>query len=528
MDLYLIILIAFIAGFAVKQIGLPPMLGYLFSGFVLFRFYGEQIDASLFDVLADLGITLLLFTIGLKVKIKDLVSTPVLAGAIAPMGSIIVIISGLFTLASTATAWLLFDVSIGMLALIAFSLSFSSTICIAKIFEEKGELKTRHGKVSLGILVIQDFAAVIFLVVAKGSIPEIWAIGLLLIIPGRILISEILNRAGHAELLPLAGFFLALGCYSLFEFCGVKGDLGALLVGMLISGHPKSAELYKSLMNFKDFFLIGFFLAIGFSALPTGETWLLTGLLVMMIPVKFVLFFSVLILVGLRARAAFLSSLALMNFSEFGLIVLDIATDKNWISDQWLVAMALSISVSFIITSVVFKFAHVMFVKYKPLIVFFERKQTITDICTNPPIGANVLIVGMGRVGSSSYDSLKIVLGNKVWGVDADSDRAQSHKEAGRNVALADAEDGEFWGVINLNEVKLIMLALPSMEDMKNVIIQLKMKNYTGKIAAVTQYSDDAKKLEQYGADTVFNYQKEVGQGFAQESIALLVHVDNQ
>ena len=73
--------------------------------------------------------------------------------------------------------------SLGVLALIAFSLSSSSTTCIAKIFEEKGELKTRHGKVSLGILVIQDFAAVIFLVVAKGSIPEIWALGLLLLIP---------------------------------------------------------------------------------------------------------------------------------------------------------------------------------------------------------------------------------------------------------------------------------------------------------------------------------------------------------
>ncbi|MCJ8314530.1 MAG: cation:proton antiporter [Saccharospirillaceae bacterium] len=522
MDLYLIILIAFVAGFAFKQIGLPPMLGYLFSGFVLFKFYGEQIDASMFEVLSNLGITLLLFTIGLKVKIKDLISSPVMVGTAAPMGGIIVIISTLFTLTSTVSAWLLFDLSLEMLALIAFSLSFSSTICIAKIFEEKGELKTRHGKVSLGILVLQDFAAVIFLVFAKGTVPEIWSVGLLLLIPARPIIIEVLDRVGHAELLPLSGFFLALGSYSLFEFCGVKGDLGALLVGMLISSHPKSAELYKSLMNFKDVFLIGFFLSIGFSALPTGETWLLAALLLLMIPVKFVLFYSSLILVGLRARAAFLASLALMNFSEFGLIVLVIAADKAWISDQWIVAMALAISVSFIITSVVFKFAHVMFVKYKPWIVYFERKHTLHQTCINRPDGAEVLVVGMGRVGSASYDSLYPTLGEKVWGIDADSDRIDTHKTLNRSVALADAEDGEFWESVELNKIKLIMLALPNMEDMKNVIVQLKLKNYQGKIAAITQYGDDAIALKNSGADTVFNYQVEVGQGFAMESLNLL------
>ena len=522
MDLYLIILIAFVAGFVVKQIGLPPMIGYLVSGFVLFKFYSEQIDASMFEVLSDLGITLLLFTIGLKINIKDLVSSPVLVGSIAPMGGIILIISALFTLTSTVTAWVLFDVSLEVLALIAFSLSFSSTICIAKVFEEKGDLKTRHGKVSLGILVIQDFAAVLFLVFAKGSVPEIWAIGLLLLIPARILIIEILNRAGHAELLPLTGFFLALGAYSLFEFCGVKGDLGALLIGMLISTHPKSAELYKSLMNFKDVFLIGFFLSIGFSALPTGETWFLAGLLVLMIPVKFVLFYFSLILVGLRARAAFLSSLALMNFSEFGLIVLAIAAQKDWVSEQWIVATALAISISFVITSVFFNYAHVIFVKFKPWIVYFERTETLHKTCVNRPDGAEVLVVGMGRVGSASYDNLYPVLGDKVWGIDADSDQIEGHKKHNRSVALADAEDGEFWESIKLNEIKLIMLALPNMDDMKNAIVQLKLKQYTGKIAAITQHSDDAQALKNCGADTVFNYQVEVGQGFALESLNLL------
>ena len=136
-----------------------------------------------------------------------------------------------------------------------------------KILEESSELKVRHGKLALAVLIIQDIVAVIFLVAATGKIPSEWAAALLLLPFLRPVFYRILERVGHGELLPLAGFFLAFGGYELFSALGVKGDLGALVMGIVIAGHSKTSELYKTLMNFKDLFLIGFFLSIGFTAL---------------------------------------------------------------------------------------------------------------------------------------------------------------------------------------------------------------------------------------------------------------------
>ena len=168
----------------------------------------------------------------------------------------------------------------------AFSLSFSSTVCIVKILEESGEIKTRHGKLAIGVLIMQDIIAVLFLVIATGKVPSIWALLLLLLFFAKPLWTIILERVGHGELLILSGFLFAFGGYELFEAVGIKGDLGALIVGMFIATHVKSTEMSKALMDFKDIFLVGFFLTIGFSALPTLDLILTALLLCLFIPLN--------------------------------------------------------------------------------------------------------------------------------------------------------------------------------------------------------------------------------------------------
>merc|ERR1711991_1173350 len=101
---------------------------------------------------------------------------------------------------------------------------------------------------------------------------------------------------------------MALSAYELFELVKIKGDLGALIVGMLLAGHSKASEITKSLMSFKDLFLIGFFLSIGFAALPTFEMLLIAGVFTLLLPVKFALFFGLFSLLKLRARTSFLSA----------------------------------------------------------------------------------------------------------------------------------------------------------------------------------------------------------------------------
>jgi len=514
------ILVAFLFGFVAKQVGLPPLVGYLSAGFILHAF--EVTPAENLDAFADLGITLMLFTIGLKVNIKDLFRPQIWGSAVSHMSLWTLFFFGILSFGASVSTLSYFDYSYQQAAIIGFALSFSSTVCVFKMLEGSSELKTRHSDLSISILILQDLAAVIFLVFAIGKIPSIWALALVGLIFVRPVFNKISSLSGHGELVPLLGFLLALGGAELFKSVDLKGDLGALVLGMLIAGLPKANELYKSLMSFKDLFLIGFFLSIGFTALPTLEMWYIASALLLLLPLKFALFHLTFAIFFFRARTSFLSALLLTNFSEFGLIVISLSVDQDWLSEQSLVIIALAISMSFVFNTLVYKYAHTIFAGNKKIIAHFQRKSVSRLYVFEQPVGAEVIIVGMGRVGFGAYEDLEPELGTKVWGVEVDKKRAKQFKEQGRNVVFGDADDIEFWEHICLKDVKLIMLAIPSVTEMKNILYQLQHTEYRGRIAAIARFEDERKDLISLGADVAFNYYEEVGAGFAEESRHLL------
>ena len=215
---------------------------------------------------------------------------------------------------------------------------------------------------------MQDIFAVLFLVVATGKVPSPWAALLILLLPARPLLQRLLSGSGHGEMLPLTGFIFALGAYHLFELVGVKGDLGALIAGVLLASQAKANELSKSLMAFKDLFLIGFFLTIGLTALPSIDLVSVALVLCLLLPIKFLLFFGLFISLRLRARTAYLTSLMMSNYSEFGLIVGAVAVTGGMLETQWLVILALATAFSFVITSVLYKHSHQYYCKHKTYI----------------------------------------------------------------------------------------------------------------------------------------------------------------
>ncbi|GLS26902.1 cation:proton antiporter family protein [Marinibactrum halimedae] len=509
--------VAFVCGFFVRQWGFPPLVGYLCAGFGL-NAVGVQPFVGL-QSLADLGITLMLFTIGLKLNLKDLARPEVWGSSLSHtcLWCVLIVGAGLIFLLSQFS-----DLSWQSIALFAFALSFSSTVCVMKILEDNAELKTRHGDLAIGILVIQDIVAVIFLVLAAGKTPSLWSLLLPLVWFARPAISQLLNRSGHGELLVLVGFFLALGGAELFELVKLKGDLGALVCGMFVAGLPKANEIYKALMSFKDLFLIGFFLSIGFTALPSLELLGYALLLVVLLPIKFILFFAVFSAFQLRARTAFLTSLALSNFSEFGLIVASISVAKEWLPQEDLVIIAIAVALSFVISTLLYNNAHAFYARYKHWVCRFERTKAKQRSAYEQPGDAAVLIVGMGRVGSGAYRALEHQLDRSVWGVEADQERVIRQRKAGYQVVLGDADDIDFWEHLDLSNVTLIMLAIPSVNEMKNILYQLQQAHFGGKIAAVARYEDERKELVELGADVAFNYYAEVGAGFAEECFHLL------
>jgi len=514
------IFFAFLCGLGVKVFNLPPLVGYLIAGFLLNAF-GVEPSTNL-DTFADIGITLMLFTIGLKLNVGSLIKPEVYVTTFSVTTIWIVGITGLLFLLKLAALPFFAELSTNGMLLLAFGLSFSSTVCVVKVLEENGEIRTRHGKIALAVLVLQDIFAVIFLVVTSGKIPSIFALGLFALILVRPLMNKLLEQSGHAELLPLTGFFLAFGSYELFEYVGVKGDLGALVAGMLLSAHIKSAELAKALLSFKDLFLIGFFLSIGFVKLPNLEILLAGTILCVFLILKITLFFSIFTRLKLRARTAFLSGMVLNNYSEFGLIVVVVCVDAGWLANDWLVIIAVAAALSFIFTSSVYRHSHNQYANNGYKLRHFEHSERLKEDIYHMPSNAKIIVLGMGRVGTGAYLALNNQLKERVWGMDADPQRITKLQAKGMQVILGDGEDADLWENLDLSCVELILIALPSIEDILEIHDQLDRFGFDGQLAAIARYEDDRQRLLEAGVDKVFNFYTEVGVGFAEESLQLI------
>ena len=514
------LLIAYAGGLVAKLGRLPPLVGFLAAGFAL-NFAGVTSDEPL-EALSGLGITLMLFTIGLKLNVSDLARREVWGGTIGHMIPFVVGATGLLLGVGALGVGLGPEVTPLTAGLFAFALSFSSTVCIIKILEDSGELATRHGKLSMGVLVVQDLVAVVFLVVATGQTPNAGVIAFPLLYFARPLLARLLRLAGHGELVPLTGFVFALGAYELFEWAGVKGDLGALVAGMLLSSEPKSSELARALLSFKDLFLVGFFLSIGLTALPDASMVVASIALCALLPVKLALFFAVFSRLRLRLRASYLGSLALSNYSEFGLIVAMFAVDAGWLSENALVVLAMAVALSFVLTSVIYRSAHQGYARVRDRLRRFESPHRLPEDVIERPSRAEILVVGTGRVGRGAFTALHELVGDRVWGMDADRELVRRQQAAGLHVFAGDGESADLWEGIDVLSIKLVLLAVPAVDDCRNISEQLRLAGYPGEIAAIARYEDDREALLASGIDHIFNFFAEAGAGFAEDSLRLV------
>jgi len=513
------LLVAFTLGFTVKQIGLPPLVGFLAAGFVLNAMGVESSDTL--KKIADYGVLLLLFGIGLKLKIKKLLKPEVWATASIHMAVTTALFSFVIYLLSFISFSLFTDHDYFTSLLVAFALSFSSTVFAVKILEEKGESSSPYGQLAIGILIIQDIFAVIFLSITKGDLPTIWALLViaLLAIPRLIKfvpISKILDKSGHGELLILLGFLIPIGSAAAFDAVNLKPDLGALLLGVLLSGHSKAEELSKSIMGFKDIFLIGFFLTIGLSGVPSTEAVLIAVFLSTVMLFKTGLFFALLTRFKLRARTATLTSFSLTNYSEFGLIVGAAGVTAGWLKNEWLVIFAIALSITFIVSSPLNTNAHSFYSKWHSRLQKFEKSERLPF---EQPIvigSAEIVILGMGHMGAGAYDALHSRYKSAVAGIEYDEDVVERHLKAKRKVIHGDATDTDFWErVCPSNKIQMVVLTMTDHASNMQVLKELNKYNYRGRVTATAAYEDEIEELKEAGADEAFNFYAEAGAGFA-------------
>jgi predicted Kef-type K+ transport protein len=518
------ILVAFFGGLIATFVRLPPLAGFLAAGFVL-NFMGHEYTNSI-EVLANLGVTLLLFTIGLKLDVRSLLKAEVWGTATLHM----VITSGialLFLLGlKTVGLALLAQTQWVNLLLISFALSFSSTVFVVKVLEERSESNSVYGRIAVGILIMQDIFAVIFLTASTGKLPSPWAILLLGLVFVAPFIKRLLDRVGHGEMQVLFGFLLALVVgYALFEAVGVKGDLGALVVGMLLSTHHAAPGLAKSLFNIKELLLVAFFLSIGLMAQPTFEHlgWAL-GLLALL-PMKSMLFYFMFPRFGLRKRTTTLASLVLGNYSEFGLIVASLAVGAGWLSVDWLIILSLTVALSFVYSAVANSLGEPIYQRLKHTALGFgsgrlhphDRPVEIGD--------AQAIVFGLGRIGRGAYNQLIDKYRMRALGIDNDPLRIEYlNHNYDMNIAEGDASDSDFWEkLVCTSGVELVVLAMPNHHGNVFALKQLKNREFSGRIAAIVQYKDEIPILKELGADATYYVYDGAGQALVDEAMEELL-----
>jgi predicted Kef-type K+ transport protein len=510
------IVVAFLLGLLAKQIKLPPMVGYLLAGFLIQKF--PHANTSLFEQLSDLGITLLLFTIGLKINVRELARPHIWAVTTIHTTAVVMLFTAVFWL----FAWLgwshFASLSIETLVMIAFAFSFSSTVFVVKILEDKGEYYSRHGRVAVGILVVQDIFAVLFLAFSTGELPSTWALSLILLWPLRLLLARLLNDLGHDELLVLYGFILSMGGSQLFEWVGLKGDLGALLIGMLLANHPRANDMAKTMMSFKDLFLLGFFISIGLMGQLNWDALWLGLLLLLMVAIKSWLFYWLMTRFKLRARTSLMATLNLSNYSEFGLIVAALCVANEWLPGQWLVTMAVAMALSQIGSAILNAQAHQHFVQFRDMWRRWQLDERLHDDKEVDISGVEVIVIGIGRVGCAAYDKMHAALGDRVLGIDINPKVIDHKSNEGRRLIQGDPTDADFWDrVLENHELKLVMIALPNFTPALGVIEQLKFLGYQGRIAATTRYAEEIEIFHAAGVHSVFNVFTQAGAGFANQ-----------
>ena len=507
-----ILAVALAAGMVAGAVRLPPLVGFLAAGFLL---HAAGVEAPpLLGVVADLGVTLLLFGIGLKLDLRVLVRREVWFTATSHMALTSVLAAAYLGLLGVLGVGLLAGQEWRTLLLVGFALSFSSTVFVVKMLDQRGGTTSLSGRSAIGILVVQDLAAVAFLTATHEEPPSPWAAALVLLVPAAHLVRPLLTRLGHAELRPLFGLVAALvPGYALFDAVGLKGDLGALVVGVLLAPHPGSLELSKSLFSVKELLLVGFFLSIGFTGLPTAEDLLISAALLVLVPLKVIGFAALMWAHGLRRRTSIRTATPLGNFSEFGLIVAVAAGSA--LEDEWLVVLATSVAASFLLSAVAGRNPDAFVDLARRLLPDRPAARMHADDRPIDVGDAEAVVLGMGRVGRAAYERLTDDYGLRVIGVESLPSRQAALEAEGLRVVAGDATDPEFWARMRPHHVRLAVLAMPFHTSNIDALKKLHEGRFSGTVAVVAQYDDDLLQARALGAHTGFQLYDGVGSELA-------------
>jgi len=470
------------------------------------------------DLLAKLGIALLLFVVGLKLDPHIIRSM----GAVA-------LATGLGQVIFTSVFGYFIALALGMAPVtalyLAVALTFSSTIIIVKLLSDKREVDALHGRIAIGFLIVQDIIVVLVMigltalgeagdaaslgreaieVLVKGSL-FIIAIGLLM----RYLLTPLLHQlAKSAELLVLFAIAWAVALGALGMYLGFSKEVGAFLAGVSLASTPYREAIGARLVSLRDFLLLFFFIDLGVG-LDLSTLGALAGPAVVLS--LFVLIGNPLIvmvilgLMGYCKRTSFLAGLTVAQISEFSLILGALGLSLGHIDADTMGLITLVGLITISVSTYMILYSHRLYEWLSPWLGLFERRQPgreQAEANLDEPDQAEIVLFGLGRFGSGIAAELTR-RGHPVLGVDFDPELVRGRGRPDIALRYGDAEDPEFLAALPLRAHGWVVSSVRDKSVNLSLLQGLQAYGYQGRVAVTAHSSRDAGQLLQAGADRV-------------------------
>lgn len=512
----LAIALASVFGLFARTLKQPPFIGYLFAGIVLaaFGFFSAS-NSVLIENMAQLGIALLLFLVGLEMNVKDL----------RRLGSV-VLLAGSVQIVVTATLSFILASLLGFsptsALYIGIALAFASTIIVVKLLSEKKDLASLYGKIVVGVLLVQDFVAILILVLLSGfqggdlslfSFLRVVAKGAVLLAGVYLLSKTILQRffdkvaAASSELLfvtSIAWALLLAGVVSL-PWVGFSIEIGGFVAGVALANSLEHLQIASRVKPLRDFFITTFFLLLGAQMVVGLTPAIILPALVFSLFVVFghsLILLAILGFMGYRRRTAFLAAIATAQISEFSFIVLAVGAKVGHIGASEVSLITLVGVITMTMSTYLITNADKLYAKFERALKFFERKRT-KEMALGPRdhLENHIVLIGADRTGRALLPVLEKRVEPLVI-MDFNPLVVERLIAQGYNAVYGDARDSETLDLLSLGRAHLLLSTTDSLDDDLFLLDRIKKLPHQPMSIFVADSAQAALKL--YGAGATY------------------------
>ncbi|MFM8585204.1 MAG: cation:proton antiporter [Gammaproteobacteria bacterium] len=519
--------LAAVVGFVGLMLRQPLIVSFIVVGLIAGPSVFDLVrsDAEI-TLLSELGIVMLLFLVGIKLDL-DLIRS---------LG-LVSLITGLGQVALTSSIGYAIGFALGLDPLttlyIAAALAFSSTIIIVKLVSDKREIDSLHGKISLGILIVQDLVVVIAMMslaaigIGTGAdghgsttVTSVLISGVVLVLFVvafvRYLATPLTEKLAFApELLVVFAIALAAIFAAVGDVPGLGKEVGGLLAGIALASTPYRETIAARLAPLRDFLLLFFFIALGatinLAALGSNVVYAMIFSLFVLLG-KPLIVLAIMGAMGYQKRTSFLAGLTLAQISEFSFILVAMGSSLGHVNEETLGLVTLVGLVTIAASTYMITYSHQIYSLCEPLLNKFERARTPRephDTSTYSQTPFPIILFGLGRLGTAVGLRLQ-QRGVRFLGVDFDPDAVNRWRALGLEAEFGDATDPSFLSELPLNHAKWIVSTISmyptglSHEDARTTLIQLARANgLKGKIAVTSHDSKELIFMREAGADLV-------------------------